>query len=211
MEALAFLTNPNAGVMDIDLPPTPQPTPPLHRQVQIEEQQQQPYHVQEAPATQVPPATSAKTTSSPKASKDGQRPKRHLEASVTRDQPRRKSRSPVKSPSSSSPSDEPTPRRSSPKTETAADQGHLFDAIARLAGRLGIAQPQYRLEQDPDRPNFFRGCAEFSVASRVPDGIAVVDNVLGKRQARIQIAEKVMDWMVREEATRQAMVSEILA
>lgn len=97
------------------------------------------------------------------------------------------------------------------KGAAAAEQARLFSGITRLCARLGISQPQYKLAQDPARPSFFSGRAEFSVASRVPQDIAVVKDVLGKRQARIQIAEQVLSWMEDEEARRQALVDGVLS
>ncbi|EGX94336.1 hypothetical protein CCM_02607 [Cordyceps militaris CM01] len=95
--------------------------------------------------------------------------------------------------------------------DAAAEQSRLFGSIARLCARLGVSQPQYRLVPDLDRPSFFSGRAEFSVGSRVPDDIAVVRNVLGKKQARIQIAEQVLAWMEKEEMRRQQLVDGMLS
>lgn len=119
-------------------------------------------------------------------------------------------------PPSSTPSPEPAASAhvpfASPQggrgADAAAEQQRLFDAIRRLCGRLGVAQPAYRLTQP--RPNFFSGRAEFPPASRVPEDVAVVRDVLGKRQARIQIAAKVLAWMEREEAKRTAQTDSLL-
>ncbi|TQV94611.1 hypothetical protein IF1G_06622 [Cordyceps javanica] len=95
--------------------------------------------------------------------------------------------------------------------DAAAEQKQLFDEIHRLCARLGVSQPTYRLTQDPDRPSFFSGHAEFSAGSRVPDGIAVVRDVLGKRQTRIQIAQQILKWMEEEEARRKQRVDAMLS
>ncbi|KAM3506434.1 hypothetical protein MY10362_002362 [Beauveria mimosiformis] len=97
------------------------------------------------------------------------------------------------------------------RADAAAESSRLSAVLAKLCARLGVTQPQYQITQNPDRPGFFSGFARFSPGSRVPEGIAVVQDVLGKKQARIQIDAQVLAWMEREEARRQKLIEGILS
>ncbi|OAA74163.1 hypothetical protein ISF_01064 [Cordyceps fumosorosea ARSEF 2679] len=176
------------------------------------------------PPTPPPPSTSQGTitTTISTAAPSSPRLKRPLDSPTTPEPTRRSS--PLKTDRnqrhrSSSPAapdaaaDTPVPF-ASPQgrgAEAAAEQSRLFGAIARLCAHLGVSQPQYRLTQDADRPSFFSGHAEFSAGSRVPEGVAVARGVLGKRQARIHIAEQVLAWMEKEKARRQKLVDGMLS
>ncbi|KAJ4158243.1 uncharacterized protein LMH87_008776 [Akanthomyces muscarius] len=172
------------------------------------------------PAASVPRIAAAAPSTPPSLGDGGSRPKRPLDSSDAhsshRDSPLKQRQHPPSSTSSSTPSPEPAPAAGVPFVspqggrggDAAAEQQRLIDAIRRLSSRLGVAQPQYRLTQNP--PNFFSGHAEFPPASRVPEDVAVVRDVLGKRQARIQIATKVLAWMEREEAKRTAQTDALL-
>ncbi|KAM3538129.1 hypothetical protein ARSEF1564_008949 [Beauveria bassiana] len=97
------------------------------------------------------------------------------------------------------------------RADAAAESSRLSAVLAKLCARLGASQPQYQITQNPDRPGFFSGFARFSPGSRVPEGIAVVQDVLGKKQARIQIDAQVLAWMEKEEARRQKLVEGMLS
>ncbi|KAF1732120.1 hypothetical protein CRV24_008313 [Beauveria bassiana] len=97
------------------------------------------------------------------------------------------------------------------RADAAAESSRLSAVLAKLCARLGASQPQYQITQNPDRPGFFSGFAKFSPGSRVPEGIAVVQDVLGKKQARIQIDAQVLAWMEKEEARRQKLVEGMLS
>lgn len=86
----------------------------------------------------------------------------------------------------------------------------VFENISRLSGRLGIAPPRYLVEQELERPNFFGGRAEFAGGARVPLDVAVVAGVLGKEQARLQLAQKVLAWLLREDKARQDLADSLL-
>ncbi len=164
------------------------------------------------------PAAAAPCT--PPSVSTGGRPKRRLDSPNAhsshresplkqRQQQQQQHRTPSPRPTTTTPP--PVPFVSPPPGrggDAAAEQQRLFDGIRRLSSRLGVSQPQCRLTQD--RPNFFSGRAEFPPASRVPDDVGVVADVLGKRQARIQIATKVLAWMEQEEARRQALSDGVL-
>ncbi|KGQ12796.1 hypothetical protein BBAD15_g1449 [Beauveria bassiana D1-5] len=97
------------------------------------------------------------------------------------------------------------------RADAAAESSRLSAVLAKLCARLGASQPQYQITQNPDRPGFFSGFAKFSPGSRVPEGIAVVQDVLGKKQARIQIDAQVLAWMEKEEARRQKLIEGMLS
>ncbi|OAA48031.1 hypothetical protein BBO_02300 [Beauveria brongniartii RCEF 3172] len=96
------------------------------------------------------------------------------------------------------------------RADAAAESSRLSAVLAKLCARLGASQPQYQITQNPDRPGFFSGFAKFSPGSRVPEDIAVVQDVLGKKQARILIDAQVLAWMEKEEARRQKLVEGML-
>ncbi|KAJ6784428.1 hypothetical protein PWT90_07065 [Aphanocladium album] len=222
--ALDYLTGSTATATSHTPRETPQKTPqlPLQQLPQQISHPIQPPQPPQLPQLQQPPLQAAPNQpntpiiSGPATPPSvGNRPKRPLESPTAREN----TASPLKQrhvpPSPAAPATQgpaPVPLGSpTGKGEAAAEQNRLFNSIARLTARLGISQPQYKLTQDLNRPNFFSGRAEFSVASRVPDNIAVVQDVLGKKQARIQIAEQVLSWLENEEARRQAMVDELLS
>ncbi|KAM3503593.1 hypothetical protein MY11210_008655 [Beauveria gryllotalpidicola] len=97
------------------------------------------------------------------------------------------------------------------RADAAAESSRLSAVLAKLCARLGASQPQYQITQNPDRPGFFSGFARFSPGSRVPEDVAVVRDVLGKKQARIQIDAQVLAWMEKEEARRQKLVEGMLS
>ncbi|PHH85993.1 hypothetical protein CDD83_10888 [Cordyceps sp. RAO-2017] len=47
-------------------------------------------------------------------------------------------------------------------------------------------------------PNFFRGRPVFSNAGFAPPALGLVAGVLGKRQAKMQIADQVLQWLEAE-------------
>ena len=74
---------------------------------------------------------------------------------------------------------------------------------------MGI--PTYRVDEDPLRPNFFNGRPIFFSGVAVPHGTGVVNGVLGKKQARLQIAEKVLVWMEQEHNKRMETLDNVFA
>ncbi|KAJ6446405.1 ATP-dependent RNA helicase [Purpureocillium lavendulum] len=86
----------------------------------------------------------------------------------------------------------------------------VFKQVADLAGRLGLDAPAYRLDPDPEMPNFFDGRAVFRSGGRTPPpGVGAVTAVLGKKQARLQIAEGVLEWLREEHRARDALVQSL--
>ncbi|UNI14341.1 hypothetical protein JDV02_000978 [Purpureocillium takamizusanense] len=92
----------------------------------------------------------------------------------------------------------------------AAASDSVFKQVADLAARLGLDAPAYRIEPDPHMPNFFDGRAVFRSGGRTPPGgVGAVTAVLGKKQARVQVAEGVLEWLRGEQRARDAMVQSL--
>ncbi|OAQ84556.1 hypothetical protein VFPFJ_05501 [Purpureocillium lilacinum] len=91
-----------------------------------------------------------------------------------------------------------------------ADSNGVFKQVADLAGRLGLDAPAYRLEPDPQMPGFFDGRAVFRSGGRTPpEGVGAVTAVLGRREARVLVAEGVLAWLREEHRARDAMVQSL--
>jgi len=91
-----------------------------------------------------------------------------------------------------------------------ADSNAVFKQVADLAGRLGLDAPAYRLEPDPQMPGFFDGRAVFRSGGRTPpEGVGAVTAVLGRREARVLVAEGVLAWLREEHRARDAMVQSL--
>ncbi|KJZ78937.1 hypothetical protein HIM_01710 [Hirsutella minnesotensis 3608] len=83
----------------------------------------------------------------------------------------------------------------------------VFQRVTSLAISLGFTSPQYHVQPEGDLSNFFSGRATFSPGDLVPSGVGVVSGVLGKKQARLQSAEQVLEWL-EGEARRRAKIFE---
>ncbi|RDA84516.1 hypothetical protein CP532_1498 [Ophiocordyceps camponoti-leonardi (nom. inval.)] len=65
-----------------------------------------------------------------------------------------------------------------------------------LAARMGFGTLSFAIEPDPELENFFHGRPVFSQSGGcVPADVAVVTGVLGKKQARVQVAANVFIWL----------------
>lgn len=95
-----------------------------------------------------------------------------------------------------SPAPDSRPSSRGPDGDEAAS---VLKQISALAERLGIDNPSYRLEEDDEMPNFFSGRPVFKPGGRVPRDLGVVSGVLGKRHAKMQVAERVLEWLQGEE------------
>lgn len=80
-----------------------------------------------------------------------------------------------------------------------------------MAATLGTGVPTYRIEEDPTRPNFYSGRAVFFNGAPVPTDIGVVAGVLGKKQTKLQIAERVLEWMEDEKAKRDTILGTVFS
>ena len=87
---------------------------------------------------------------------------------------------------------------------------HVFKQVSDLALRLGIDSPNYRIDPDEDMPNYFSGRPVFKSGLMPPD-LGVVSGVLGKRQAKMQIAEKVLEWLQKEQEGRHTTFNSLFA
>ena len=100
----------------------------------------------------------------------------------------------------------------SPLQRTDSDSSAaIYARVANFASILGVGVPTYRIDEDSQRPNFFNGRPIFFSGVAVPNGLGVVNGVLGKKQAKLQIAEKVLLWMEQEYARRTATLDAAFA
>jgi hypothetical protein len=117
--------------------------------------------------------------------------------------------SPILSPGQAAP--KPKNAGNSDDSGTDGDGPSIFQCVARLATRLGLDQPVFRIEPDGDLPNFYRGWAEFRLGSRVPRDLGLVRGVLGKTEAKVRVAEKVHVWLQEEHQARKDTVDSVLS
>lgn len=87
----------------------------------------------------------------------------------------------------------------------------IFRQVSSLALKLGFEAPGYRLEPDESMPNFFNGSPVFSPGTCIPVGLGVVSGVLGKKQAKIMVAEQVYEWLQEEEGKRNATFRDLFS
>lgn len=93
---------------------------------------------------------------------------------------------------------------------THPDGSSIFARVNLLANSLGFDQPTYAIQQDSDLKNFFSGHAEFSVGNKnVPVGLGRVQGVLGKAEAKFQVAEGVLVWLREEEGRRRDAMNKV--
>lgn len=90
------------------------------------------------------------------------------------------------------------------------DAPTIFECVSRLASRMGLDQPSYNIEPE-DLPNLYRGRAQFKLGTRAPDDLGLVKGVLGKNNAKVQVAEKVLVWLQMEMQARQASLQSVMS
>ena len=122
------------------------------------------------------------------------------------------------SPSRASPGQASNPKGKSKSTSSSDDDGNggnnapsIYECVARLARRLGVDPPVYRIEPDGDLPNYYRGWAQFKLGSRTPDDLGLVRGVLNKSEAKVQVAENVLVWLQKEWQERQDAINSVLS
>lgn len=98
---------------------------------------------------------------------------------------------------------------------SSSDNPSIFECVARLAKRLRMQQPVYRVELEEghyvNTPSaLYQGHAEFSPGTKVPDGLGTVRGVLGAKEAKIEVAQRVLTWMQSEEQNREDMTENLL-
>ncbi|RDA92804.1 hypothetical protein CP533_0803 [Ophiocordyceps camponoti-saundersi (nom. inval.)] len=98
----------------------------------------------------------------------------------------------------SSSNSSPTKRKeaSTPAANEDDDGESMIRRASDLALKMGFGTLSFVIEPDGDLENFFRGRPVFSQsADCVPSGVAVVSGVLGKKQAKVQVAANVFLWL----------------
>ncbi|KND94830.1 hypothetical protein TOPH_00515 [Tolypocladium ophioglossoides CBS 100239] len=106
-------------------------------------------------------------------------------------------------------SDIPAPDSRSTNSPDSDEDASVFKQISALAACLHIDNPSYRIEPDDGMPNFFSGRPVFRYAECIPPGLGVVSGVLGKRQAKMQVAGKVLEWLQEEQRSRDELVNSL--
>lgn len=66
------------------------------------------------------------------------------------------------------------------------------------------------IEEEPDRLCFFRGRPIFRNGGQIPPDVGVVSMVLGRRQAKEQVAEAVLRWLTEEMRYRDELKADLL-
>ncbi|KAK5990216.1 hypothetical protein PT974_08482 [Cladobotryum mycophilum] len=86
----------------------------------------------------------------------------------------------------------------------------LFGRVAALAGRMGLVSPTYQVEEEAGKPGFFSGQPFFQNGGRYPPDLAIVSGVYGKRNAKLAIAQLVMEWLEEEKKLRDSVKDDFL-
>jgi hypothetical protein len=105
------------------------------------------------------------------------------------------------------------PISSTTATSTAATQDlTIRERVASLGERLGFGTPEYYIEQstmvDEDGETWM-GRPIFRNDGRIPEGMGVVTGVVGRQQAENLVAEKVLEWLQKEEKLREEQAASI--
>ncbi|CAM1505532.1 Fc.00g111690.m01.CDS01 [Cosmosporella sp. VM-42] len=107
----------------------------------------------------------------------------------------------------------PTPPRIDVPSSDSFDEGGptIPERVAGLATMLNFGCPSYKIEQDGDKPNIWKGRPYFQQDARVPEDLGVVRGIFGKKKAKLEIAEKVLMWLEEEDRARQETTARLLA
>ncbi|KAM0251387.1 hypothetical protein ACHAP5_001696 [Fusarium lateritium] len=88
----------------------------------------------------------------------------------------------------------------------------MRERIAVLGERLGFGTPEYYIEQsntvDEDGETWM-GRPIFRNDGRIPEGMGVVTGIVGRQQAEDLVAEKVLEWLQKEEKLREEQAASI--
>ncbi|KAF4454591.1 hypothetical protein F53441_2934 [Fusarium austroafricanum] len=87
----------------------------------------------------------------------------------------------------------------------------IRERAAGLGCRLGFGIPEYHIEQDNEEEDTWSGRPIFKNDGRIPEDVGVVTGVVGRQQAEILVAEKVLEWLEKEEKAKQDQVASILS
>lgn len=75
----------------------------------------------------------------------------------------------------------------------------IYEKVAAHAGSLHLNVPRYVVEPHPEMHGFFFGRAEFTGnGPKPPAGVGVVSGILGRKQAKEEIANRVLTWLEGE-------------
>jgi hypothetical protein len=84
------------------------------------------------------------------------------------------------------------------------------ERVAGLGGRLGFGIPEYYIEQDNEKEDTWNGCPVFRHDGLIPEDMGVVKGIVGRQQAEILVAEKVLEWLEKEGKKRDEQLSSIM-
>ncbi|KHN96229.1 uncharacterized protein MAM_05815 [Metarhizium album ARSEF 1941] len=79
----------------------------------------------------------------------------------------------------------------------------VFEKVSSLSSRLALDSPRYKIEPDPAGGGLFRGRPVFRNDVRIPPALGVVTGIADQDQARLKVAEGVLDWLQAELQRRQ--------
>ncbi|WZH44795.1 uncharacterized protein QYS62_005823 [Fusarium acuminatum] len=105
------------------------------------------------------------------------------------------------------------PISSTTAPSTTATQGPTIrERVAVLGERLGFGIPEYYIEQSTmvnDDGETWMGRPAFRNDGRIPEGMGVVTGIAERQQAEDLVAEKVLEWLQKEEKLRKEQVASI--
>ncbi|KAH0596297.1 hypothetical protein MHUMG1_06158 [Metarhizium humberi] len=108
--------------------------------------------------------------------------------------------------SGNSPIPEATPskslRTSVPSTRSPSNPS-VFEEVTSLSHRLALGSPTYKIEPDPAGDNLFCGRPVFKNDMRIPPDLGIVSGIASESQARLKVAESVLEWLQAELQRRQ--------
>ncbi|EWG48437.1 hypothetical protein FVEG_08214 [Fusarium verticillioides 7600] len=76
------------------------------------------------------------------------------------------------------------------------------ERVAGLGERMGFGIPEYHIEQDNEQEDTWKGRPIFRHDGRIPENMGVVDGAVRRQEAEILVAEKVLEWLEKEEKNR---------
>lgn len=116
-------------------------------------------------------------------------------------------------PSSSKDTGAQTPISSTTAASTTATQGlAIRERVAVLGERLGFGIPEYYIKQSTivdDDGETWMGRPVFRNDGRIPEGMGVVTGIAERQQAEDLVAEKVLEWLQKEEKLREEQAASI--
>ncbi|KAG5916759.1 hypothetical protein E4U53_004273, partial [Claviceps sorghi] len=139
---------------------------------------------------QTPPSVLYKRPLPPSPEKKSSRPKRDPAPTLA-------------APPTTSPLPEITSIPPGTTTTSLSKEPSVYERVARVANRLGIDSPIYRVEPDPAGGDLFCGRPVFKNGGRIPHDLGFVSGVPGQAQAKKRVADEVLAWAEGELQRRQ--------